>query len=94
MAEEDSLALELSSGDYSFTVSGNRPEERKWAESGGGGLSTCTVDWASYGDSAARFPSVLSSLENRNARMDISLSHTLATRDHELYSTFAIYIES
>ena len=64
VAEEDSLALELSSGDYSFTVSGNPPEERKWAESGGGGLVSVecgdgrvvsTVDWASYGDSGLRW---------------------------------------
>lgn len=57
--EEDSLALELSSGGYSFTVDGELPEERVWVESAGGwmsvecgvGQAVSTVEWASYGDS-------------------------------------------
>ena len=57
--EEDSLAMELLSGNYSFTVTGDPPEERKWVESVEGGWVSVecgvgrvvsTVDWASYGD--------------------------------------------
>ena len=62
--EEDSLVLELSSGDYTFTVSGGQPEERRWAETDrdgwvsvrcdfGGVVSS--VEWASYGDSVLRW---------------------------------------
>lgn len=58
MREEDCLAMELSSGDYSFQVSGEPPEEKKWVESKGGwvclecgdGRVVSTVDWASFGD--------------------------------------------
>ena len=61
--EEDMLALELSSGDYVFSMSGGHPEERKWAESEGGEVSVgceegrvvSTVEWASYGDGALRW---------------------------------------
>ena len=61
--EEDSLALELVSGDYSFTVTGGPPEQRKWVESWDGvvsvecedGRAVSTVVWASYGDGTLKW---------------------------------------
>ena len=61
--EDDSLAIELSSGNYNFTVIGEPPEEKKWVESNGGwvnvecgdGRVVSTVDWASFGDSFLRW---------------------------------------
>ena len=60
--QEDSLQLELASGNYHFTMRGGAPQ-RKWVESGSGdvmlncfhGNIITTIDWASFGNSRVRW---------------------------------------